>query len=137
MKKILIDTNAYCHLLQGDTEVLDALGRADLAYMSVFVLGELYAGFRAGSKQSTNKGLLERFLNRPTVRVLPATQETAEVFAEIKHVLRQAGTPLPINDVWIAAHAIETGSVLVTFDSHFNKVTGLRRWDVTRREDTR
>jgi tRNA(fMet)-specific endonuclease VapC len=133
MKKILIDTSAYSHVLRGNTEVLDALGRADLVYASVFVLAELYTGFRGGSRESANKDLLERFLSRPTVRVLAATRETAEVFAEIKHALRQAGTPLPINDVWIAAHAIETGSVLVTFDLHFNKVSGLRLWDVTRK----
>lgn len=133
MKKILIDTNAYSHLLQGNTEVLDALGQADLVYASVFVLAELYTGFRGGSRELANKDLLERFLSRPTVRILSATRETAEVFADIKHALRQAGTPLPINDVWIAAHAVETGSVLVTFDSHFNKVSGLRLWDVTRK----
>jgi tRNA(fMet)-specific endonuclease VapC len=133
MKKILIDTSAYSHLLQGNTDVLDALARADLVYASIFVLGELYAGFRGGSKESANKNLLERFLSRPTVRILGATRETAEVFGDIKHALRQAGTPLPINDVWIAAHAIETGSILVTFDSHFNSVSGLRLWDVARK----
>jgi tRNA(fMet)-specific endonuclease VapC len=132
MKKILIDTSAYSRLLQGNTDVLDALGGADLVYASIFVLAELYTGFRGGSKESANKKLLERFLSRPTVRILAATRETAEVFAEIKHTLRQAGTPLPINDVWIAAHALETGSVLVTFDSHFNRVNGLRLWDVSR-----
>jgi len=133
MKKILIDTSAYSHLLQGNADVLDALGRADLVYASVFVLGELLTGFRGGSKQSANRELLERFLGRPTVRILVATRETAEVFAEIRQALRQAGTPLPINDVWIAAHAIETGSVLVTFDSHFTRVNGLRLWDVIRK----
>jgi tRNA(fMet)-specific endonuclease VapC len=48
---------------------------------------------------------------------------------EIKHALRKAGTPLPINDVWVAAHAVETGSVLVTFDAHFKEIKGLRLWD--------
>lgn len=133
MKKILIDTSAYSHLLRGNADVLDALGRADLVYASVFVLAELLTGFRGGSKESANKDLLERFLRRPTVRILAATRETAEVFADIKHALRLAGTPLPINDVWIAAHALETGSVLVTFDSHFDNVSGLRLWDVTRK----
>ena len=132
MRKILIDTSAYSHLLRGSAEVLNALGRADIVHMSVFVLAELYTGFKGGSKETRNKDLLERFLRRPTVRTVPATRETAEVFAEIKHALRKAGTPLPINDVWVAAHAVETGSVLVTFDAHFKQIGGLRLWNVRR-----
>ena len=132
MRKVLIDTSAYSHLLRGCSHVADALGRADLVYMSVFVLAELYAGFKGGSKEAANKDLLERFLGRPTVRLLPATRETAEVFAEIKYALRQAGTPLPLNDVWIAAQAIETGSLLATFDAHFQKIAGLRLWGISR-----
>jgi tRNA(fMet)-specific endonuclease VapC len=97
--------------------------------MSIFVLAELYTGFKGGSKETENKYILERFLSRPTVRTIPATRETAEIFAGVKHGLRKAGTPLPINDVWIAAHAIESGSVLITFDSHFKDISGLRLWD--------
>jgi tRNA(fMet)-specific endonuclease VapC len=132
MRKILIDTSAYSHLLLGNPDVLKVLEHADLVYMSVFVLAELYVGFKGGSKETSNRDLLARFVSRPTVRIVSATQETAEVFAEIKHSLKRAGTPLPINDVWIAAHAIETGSVLATFDSHFRKISGLRLWDVVR-----
>lgn len=132
MRKILIDTSAYSHLLRGNEDVLEVLGRADLIYMSVFVLAELYVGFKGGSREAHNRDLLARFVGRPTVRIISAAQETAEVFAEIKHSLKRAGTPLPINDVWIAAHAIETGSVLATFDSHFKKISGLRLWDVIR-----
>ncbi len=129
MRKVLLDTSAYSHLLRGNEEVLDALSHADLTYMSVFVLGELYAGFKGGSKEANNRHLLEGFLRRTSVRIITATQETAEVFAEIKHALRKAGTPLPLNDIWIAAHAVETGSVLVTYDAHFRLVPGLRLWE--------
>jgi len=128
MKKILLDTSTYSRLRQGSQEVLDALNRADLVHVSVFVLGELYAGFKGGSKETANRELLDRFLKRATVRIVPATQETAEAFAEIKNTLKRAGTPLPLNDVWIAAHAVETGSVLVTFDTHFRRIPGLRLW---------
>ena len=113
--------------------MLEILGRADRVYMSIFVVAELNVGFKGGSKEPQNKNLLEQFISRPTVRTVPATRETAEVFAEIKHALREAGTPLPINDVWIAAHTVETGSVLVTFDAHFSKIPGLRVWDTIRR----
>lgn len=129
MKKILLDTSAYSYLRQGNEEVLDALSHADLVYVSIFVLGELYAGFRGGSKEPANRELLERFLKRPTVRVIAATRETAEVFGEIKNMLKRAGRPLPLNDVWIAAHAMETGSIVVTFDSHFRQIPGLRLWN--------
>jgi tRNA(fMet)-specific endonuclease VapC len=129
VKKILLDTNAYTRLLAGEGEVLDALSTADTVYMSVFVLGELYAGFSSGSKERENKATLQGFLAKPGVKILNATAETAEVFGHTKSSLRKAGTPLPINDVWIAAHALESGSVLITYDRHFDRVAGLRLWE--------
>ena len=129
MKKILIDTNAYSRFMAGEQSVLNELSQADQIYLSVFVLGELFTGFKGGSKQRQNCLWLEQFTQRATVQVLNATRETAEVFANVKIALKKSGRPIPINDVWIAAHAIETGSVLVTFDTHFNNVSGLRLWD--------
>ena len=128
MRKILLDTNAYSRLAGGAEELLDVLGDADVVYFSVFVLGELLAGFRGGKREKQNRQTLREFLASPTVKLLMATEETAEVFGEVKDALRRQGTPLPINDVWIAAHAIEAGAVLVTFDSHFGQVHGLRKW---------
>ena len=129
MKKILVDTNAYTRLLTGQEDVLDVIGSAETVYMSIFVLGELYAGFAGGTKERGNKDTLNRFLLKPSVKILNATSETAEVFGMVKQDLKKAGTPLPINDAWIAAHALETGSTLITYDSHFKNIAGLRRWD--------
>jgi tRNA(fMet)-specific endonuclease VapC len=129
MKKILLDTNAYVRFLRGDEKVMAYLAQADSVYMSVFVLGELYAGFKAGGKERNNKQILERFLLKPTVTVLEATMETADVFGLIMVSLRKSGNPIPVNDVWIAAHALETGSILVTYDDHFAVIPGLRQWD--------
>ena len=129
MKKILIDTNAYTKLLTGKTEVLDVISVAETLYMSIFVLGELHAGFRGGNKAKENIDLLQNFMLKPSVKILNATTETAQVFGVIKSDLKKAGTPLPINDVWIAAHAIETGSLIITYDKHFNRVPGIRLWD--------
>jgi len=134
MTKILIDTSAYTHLLSGDERVLDVLAGAATVYMSVFVLGELYAGFSGGSKEKENREVLRRFLMKPTVKILNATAETAEVFGAVKSNLKNAGKPIPINDVWIAAHGMETGAVVVTYDAHFREVPGLRLWDVGLRE---
>ncbi len=129
MKKIVLDTNAYTRLLTGEEDVLDVIGSAETVYMSIFVLGELYAGFAGGKRERGNKDTLNRFLRKPSVKILNATSETAEVFAMVKQNLRKAGTPLPINDVWIAAHVLETGSTLVTYDSHFKIIAGIRGWD--------
>ncbi len=129
MKRILLDTGGYTALLAGDGGVLQALAQAETVYMSIFVLGELYAGFRGGAGETRNRELLASFLSRPTVKILHATQDTAEVFGTVKHTLRRAATPIPINDVWIASHAIEIGAQLVTYDKHFKKVQGLLLWD--------
>jgi len=129
VRQVLLDTNDYARLLAGDERVLAVLAGADRVYMSVFVLGELNAGFRAGKKRPENRRILERFLEKPSVAVLEATRETAEIFGIVKNSLRKAGKPIPVNDVWIAAHALETGSVLVTYDAHFRAVPGLRVWE--------
>jgi len=129
VNKILVDTNAYTRLLVGQENVLDVVGAAETVYMSIFVLGELYAGFAGGTRERDNKDALNSFLLKPTVKILNATSETARIFGSVKQNLKKAGTPIPINDVWIAAHAFETGSTLVTYDSHFTKIAGLRLWD--------
>jgi tRNA(fMet)-specific endonuclease VapC len=126
MRKILLDTNAYSAFMNGDEAVLSALGAAEIVYLSVFVLGELLTGFVGGKKEQENRRLLEQFKSRSTVKILNATEETSEIFATIKHALTKTGTPIPINDIWIASHAIETGSLLVTNDGHFKMVAGLR-----------
>ena len=129
MSRILLDTNAYIRLLAGDARVLDALAGAERIYMSVFVLGELYAGIRGGEKYRENTLRLDRFLQKPAVEILDATRDTADCFGLIKAALRKAGTPIPVNDVWIAAQALETGSIFATFDDHFKAVPGLRIWE--------
>ncbi len=129
MKKILLDTNAYVKYLMGDENVLNLLSKADIVYLSIFVLGELYAGFRGGNKFEHNIGYLEQFRKKSTVQIINGSGETAEIFGQIKNNLKKNGTPLPINDIWIASHAIETGSIIVTYDAHFLKIPGLRIWD--------
>ena len=128
MNRILLDTNAYTAFLTGDERVLNALTEAETAFLSALVIGELYAGFCGGNRLKENKALLARFLQKSNVRVLDVTAETGEVFGQIKNELQKAGTPIPLNDVWLAAQAMETGSVIVSFDAHFDQVSGLRRW---------
>ena len=80
-------------------------------------------------REKENKQILERFLQKTTVSVLDASKETAEIFGLIKHSLRKIGQPIPVNDIWIGAHALETGSILVTYDQPFVSIPGLRVWD--------
>jgi tRNA(fMet)-specific endonuclease VapC len=128
MAKIILDTNAYTAYLTGDKKILTAIAGAEIIYMSIFVLGELYAGFKGGSKEEKNRQILNTFIQKPGVIVINATERTSEIFGEIKHSLKRAGTPLPINDVWIAAHGIETGSVLISYDGYFKKISNLQTW---------
>ncbi len=130
MKKIVLDTNAYVELLNGNEHVLNALGKAENVYLPVIAIGELLTGFKGGSREAENRKLLERFLQKSTVQILDLTMETAEVFSEIQSNLKKTGNPLPVNDVWIAAGAVETGSVVVTFDSHFQKIPAVRVWNM-------
>jgi tRNA(fMet)-specific endonuclease VapC len=88
-------------------------------------LGELVTGSAGAMKERENKDVLRRFLLRPTVKVLNAISQTAEIFGFIKRSMRKAGAPLPINDAWIAAHAFEVGLRFVTYDEHNKKVAGL------------
>ena len=128
MNRILLDTNAYTAFLTGNEHLLNALTEAETAFFSAIVIGELYAGFCGGNRLKENKTLLARFLQKSNMRVLDVTAETGEVFGQIKNELQKAGTPIPLNDIWLAAQAMETGSVIVSFDAHFDQVNGLRRW---------
>ncbi len=128
MSKILLDTNAYTAYLAGDTNILDQLSLAHTTFLSTFVIGELYAGFKGGNREAENISMMLSFINKPRVTVTNATQETSEFFGHIKNLLKQAGTPLPINDIWIAAHAMQSGATMITYDKHFNKIPGIRVW---------
>lgn len=99
--------------------------QAEELLMSAVVVGELLYGFRNGSRFEQNLKKLELFLAQPTVRLLPVTWATADRFGQISTVLRRKGRPIPTNDIWIAAHSMETGADLVSSDLHFENVEGL------------
>ncbi len=110
--------------LLGEDAVLNYLSQAEIVHMSTIVMGELFAGFRGGNKYETNVNYLKQFLAKPTVMETSLSRETAEIFGEIKDNLKQSGTPLPINDIWIASQVMEQGAVLITYDRHFKKIPG-------------
>jgi tRNA(fMet)-specific endonuclease VapC len=129
VNRVLVDSCAYARFVAGDRSVLTALSRAATVFISVFVLGELKAGFKAGTHEKANQKILAAFMAKPSVELLPAGEDTADLYARIWLSLRKAGRPIPTNDVWIAAQAMETGSILITYDSHFVQVPGLRIWE--------
>ena len=132
MTKISLDTNAYSHLMQGDPLVFQTIVESETVYISTIVIGELYAGFKGGNRYNKNIHQLESFLEKGEVHTLNVTISTSEIFGEIKSVLKAQGKRIPLNDLWIAAHAIETGSTLISFDSHFKEIPGLRIWEKLR-----
>ena len=123
--KILLDTGAYTDLARGQSPLTDWVRRAEAVLLSSVVAGELLGGFRRGSRPSENVADLQRFLAQPRVHLLPVTWTTAERYARIYAALRRRGKPIPTNDMWIAAHAMETGAELLSSDTHFQHVEGL------------
>ncbi|HKK49122.1 MAG TPA: type II toxin-antitoxin system VapC family toxin [Alkalispirochaeta sp.] len=127
MSRVCIDTNAYTALMAGDHRIADVLSSSEAVILPTVVIGELLDGFLNGTRNQENRQILSHFQARPRTVTVPLTEATAEWFAEIKRGLRLRGRPIPINDVWIAASCMEHGAILLTLDSHFEAVDGLRR----------
>lgn len=126
MRPILIDTNAYAAFMRGDPEIGRAITHADRLCLCITVLGELLGGFTAGGREAKNRAELARFMDSPRVTRLPMTDDTADRYALVYAGLRRRGQPIPANDLWIAANALEHGASVLTLDAHFNQVEGLR-----------
>lgn len=121
----LLDTNAYSALKRGSVEAIALIQETEHLYMSAVVIGELIAGFRSGLRAQENLRDLRDFLAAGPVEFLPVTLTTADRFGRVSSDLRRAGTPIPTNDIWIAAHAFEKGAELISYDQHFKVVPGL------------
>jgi tRNA(fMet)-specific endonuclease VapC len=118
----MLDTSAYSAYLRGNAEVKQAVREADEIYLNPVVLGELSAGFARGSREKRNRDILREFLSSPRVQTAVIDEETAERYAAILTYLWSKGTPLPTNDLWIAASAMQYGLKLITTDNHFRDV---------------
>ena len=119
MTRICLDTSAYSQFKRGSRDVVGAVTRARGVLVPAVVLGELRTGFLLGKRADENEAELREFLAHPVVRVLEVDDEAASRYAEIVVDLRRAGTPVPTNDVWIAALAAREGATVVTYDAHF------------------
>jgi tRNA(fMet)-specific endonuclease VapC len=125
--RVALDTNRLTDLFQGDVALASFLGGCDEVRMPVVVLAEMKAGFYGGTRAVRNEALLTNLLGRETVDVIYAGRETAEQYARLFVQLKRAGTPVPDNDLWIAALAVEHDLALITRDRHFDTVPQLRR----------
>ncbi len=122
MNGILLDTSAYSDMARGNREVLDAVQTAENIGVNPVVIGELLSGFAHGAYALQNVKQLELFLDSPRCVVLPIVKESAQRYASIHATLRKAGTPIPANDLWVAATAMEYGLTVVTLDKHFARI---------------
>ncbi len=122
MSALLLDTSAYSAFKRGHAGASGALRRADRILLPSIVIGELLAGFELGNRRQRNRDELTEFLAVPRVAIVDVTQATGQRYAHIFAYLRREGTPIPTNDIWIAALAMEHGIELLTADNHFRRV---------------
>ena len=125
--RILLDTNRYRDFCEGDKKAVDAIQRARVIFLPFVVLAELRAGFLCGTLARQNEKPLTVFLNSERVRVLLADEETTHHFARIFAQLRLQGTPIPVNDIWIAALAVQHDLLLFSRDRHFDSLPQIAR----------
>jgi tRNA(fMet)-specific endonuclease VapC len=123
--RLALDTNCYSDLARGEPEIRRLAESAAELFLPFVVLAELRAGFRSGGRALQNETTLIRFLQKPSVAVLWATEETTRIWAGLYAQLREAGTPIPQNDLWIAALTLEHDLLLATRDAHFRKLPQL------------
>ena len=125
MKKILIDTNVYSYAMKGEARAIAILQRAHEIGICSISIGELLSGFKGRRRERENRNELEKFLDAPRVTLYRVDEDTAEFYAEILNDLRKRGKPIPTNDIWIAAAALQHGLRLFSMDRHFEAVAGL------------
>jgi tRNA(fMet)-specific endonuclease VapC len=125
--RLALDTNRYTDLCRGEPSVVEAVELADEIWLPFIVVGELRAGFAVGNQGPRNEAVLRRFLLKPGVAILYADEQTIHHYANIYRQLRKQGTPIPTNDMWIAALVLQHSLVLFARDAHFDALPQLTR----------
>lgn len=119
----LLDTNAAVAILNLDTAIDQLIERSPLVSISIITLGELYFGAEKSTRTEQNIQKIEVLIAR--MGVIACDGATARLYAQILATLRRKGRPIPQNDVWIAATAIQHRLTLITRDAHFAEVNNL------------
>lgn len=133
MTTFILDTNGYSEFLRGNGEAVRLIRAAHEIQLPLIVLAELLAGFSAGTRLKKNREELARFMASPRVHLLKPDEKTAQHYADVFVSLRAQGTPIPTNDLWIAALARQHRMPLLSFDTHFSLVPGLTLVPVRKR----
>jgi tRNA(fMet)-specific endonuclease VapC len=121
--KLVLDTNIYADYAEGVEETVDYIAsHGQSLYLSSIVVGEIYIGFMMGTQQQRNERRFRQFVSRLGVEIITIDADVARKYAVIYTALRKKGSPIPINDVWIAASCMEVGGTLLTRDRHFQVV---------------
>ena len=122
MSRFCIDTSGYSQFKRGHGEVAELLDAASYVAVPSIVIGELWIGFLGGARVRENELELSQFLEHRVVEEVPVDRDVARIYAEIVRALKAKGTPLPTNDIWIAASAARVGATVLTFDDHFRAI---------------
>jgi tRNA(fMet)-specific endonuclease VapC len=125
--RVAVDTNRLTDLFQGDAVLAETLAVCEEVWIPLIVLAEIKAGFYGGNRLHRNEALLATFLSKETVELLLPDRDTAEHYARVFVQLKRAGTPVPDNDLWIAALVLQHNLVLITRDEHFDRIPQLLR----------
>ena len=125
LKGILLDTNAYAAFREGVPEAVEIIRHAPFVGLNTVILGELLGGFAAGTREVSNREALTVFLGADGVTVFSVDERTADHYGRVFASLRRRGKPIPTNDMWIAASAIQHGLAVFTYDPHFKHVEGI------------
>ena len=124
-KPFLIDTNVLIDLTNGVSRVQPRLEKSGRVFVSPVVRGEFMAGVRNNAKSRARKQVFDAFMALPNVVRPPLTDATADNYGKLWQFLTDTGRRIPSNDIWIAAHAMELGAILVTTDHHFDDIPNL------------
>jgi tRNA(fMet)-specific endonuclease VapC len=125
--RLALDTNRYTDLCRGEVSIGEAVESADEVWLPFIVVGELRAGFAVGAQGPRNEAILRRFLLKPGVAILYADEQTTHHYSNVYRQLRKQGTPIPTNDMWIAALVLQHSLVLCARDAHFDALAQLVR----------
>ena len=125
--RLALDANRYDDLITGDEAIATLIETAQTVFLPFVVVGELRAGFAAGSRQAENERLLRRFMMKVGISLLCADEQTTHHYASVYLQLRRQGTPIPTNDMWIAALVLQHDLALCTRDEHFDRLPQIAR----------
>ena len=125
--RLALDTNRYVDFCRGEKPAVQIVQEAERIYLPFVTLAELRAGFLCGDKARQNERGLTRFMQSPRVRVLYPDEQTTHHYARLFQQLREQGTPIPTNDIWIAALVVQHDLALYARDRHFDQLPQLER----------